>query len=633
MTGVGAVIETARVLTKLVNDGTIPRPRRTIRFLWSAEHFGDIMMMHEHPELRGKVLSFCSVDMVGFNQEKAHAVPRLALLPHSLPHFYGDVAEDFFRSVAEANIEQERMPFNSPMADPTFAPTGTRAEMRYTVEQFWGPSDHEDMDEAEIAIPSVEYGHPLHYANPGEDNITGVDPTQMRRTVTILAATAHYMASADAGTVPRLAAFIAGKSQARMASEVRRAIDMMAGASDPQALYRDSLNILTHSYDREIKTVDTLRQLGESPEALAAIAGAKKQLAAVHAADEVTFRETVAQFAASRKLALKEPSPTDAERRLTTFVVKRNEAIRGPEPVPAGIRRDLAGDENEGREFRIEIENCFLGPIYGLRSVELRGRQTQPSGSSGPGQHGIRADRARRHRRILPLPGASRRCVDRDHAGGPMRAALCVCLLAGICRAQNAPDHPTITFEGHPFTPRSILARNMGSPEDQTTAFPPHKVIGNIYYVGTKTLSSFLIVTAAGNILLDSTYERNVRTIQKSVEQLGFKFSDVKILLGNHAHGDHMEGDALVKELTGAKVIVLAEDVPALKAIKPGGKEHPIDQILHDGESVTLGGTTLVAHFTPGHTHGATTWTMKATEGQKILRRGPDTPVLVCPRR
>jgi isopentenyl diphosphate isomerase/L-lactate dehydrogenase-like FMN-dependent dehydrogenase len=94
-------------------------------------------------------------------------------------------------------------------------------------------------------------------------------------------------------------------------------------------------------------------------------------------------------------------------------------------------------------------------------------------------------------------------------------------------------------------------------------------VLDNVYYVGTKTLSSFLIVTPAGNILMDTTYERNVRTIQKSVEQLGFKFSDTKIILGNHAHVDHMEGDALAKELTGAQVIVMAEDVPALKALKP----------------------------------------------------------------
>jgi metallo-beta-lactamase class B len=187
-----------------------------------------------------------------------------------------------------------------------------------------------------------------------------------------------------------------------------------------------------------------------------------------------------------------------------------------------------------------------------------------------------------------------------------------VALAAAV--GQTPANHPSVTAQGKTFTPSSILARNMGTLEDQTTAFPPHKIIGNIYYVGTRTLSSFLIVTSRGNILIDSTYERNVRTIQKSVEQLGFKFSDTKILLGNHAHGDHMEGDALVKELTGAQVVAMAEDVPALKAMKPGGKEHPIDRIIHDGDTVTLGDATLTAHLTAGHTRGATAWTMPVTE-------------------
>jgi len=183
--------------------------------------------------------------------------------------------------------------------------------------------------------------------------------------------------------------------------------------------------------------------------------------------------------------------------------------------------------------------------------------------------------------------------------------------------AQTAPDHPAVTVQGRTYTPQSILTRNMGTPEDQTTAFPPHKIIGNIYYVGTRTLSSFLVVTRQGNILIDSTYERNVPTIEKSGQQLGFKFSDIKILLGSHAHGDHQEGDALVKELTGAQVMAMAEDVPALNAMKPGGKEHPIDKVLHDGDRVTLGDTTLVAHLTPGHTRGCTTWTTTAQEGGK----------------
>jgi metallo-beta-lactamase class B len=194
-------------------------------------------------------------------------------------------------------------------------------------------------------------------------------------------------------------------------------------------------------------------------------------------------------------------------------------------------------------------------------------------------------------------------------------AAVVVSVSAHALRAQAPPDTPAVTVRGQTYTPRSILARNMGSEEDQTTAFPPHRVIGNVYYVGTRTLSSYLITTPAGHILINSTYERNVPTIAKSIEQLGFKFSDVRILLGTHAHGDHQEGDALVKQMTGAQVMAMREDVPALEAMRPGGKPHPIDRLLRDGEDVSLGGTTLVAHLTPGHTRGCTTWTMKAAEG------------------
>jgi len=167
---------------------------------------------------------------------------------------------------------------------------------------------------------------------------------------------------------------------------------------------------------------------------------------------------------------------------------------------------------------------------------------------------------------------------------------------------------------GKVWTAQELFQRNVGTKQQQDTAFPPHKIVGNLYYVGTESLGSFLISTPQGLILINSDYERTVPVIRSSVEKLGFKFSDVKILLGSHAHGDHMEGDALVKELTGAQVMAMAEDVPALQAMKPGGKEHPIDKILHDGDEVTLGGVTLVAHLTPGHTRGCTTWTTKIQE-------------------
>ena len=147
--------------------------------------------------------------------------------------------------------------------------------------------------------------------------------------------------------------------------------------------------------------------------------------------------------------------------------------------------------------------------------------------------------------------------------------------------------------------------------------FPAFKIIGNVYYVGTDDLGSYLITTSAGNILINSDFDDTVPVIKASVEKLGFRFTDTKILLGSHAHGDHMDGDARVKELTAAQVMVMEQDIPAISRMTPGGKPHPIDRVLHDNDEVKLGGVTLVAHLTPGHTKGCTTWTMKTEENGK----------------
>jgi metallo-beta-lactamase class B len=146
--------------------------------------------------------------------------------------------------------------------------------------------------------------------------------------------------------------------------------------------------------------------------------------------------------------------------------------------------------------------------------------------------------------------------------------------------------------------------------------FPAHKMIGNIHYVGTGTLNSYLIATPEGHILINTNFEETVPLLRASIEKLGFKPTDIKIILGSHAHGDHMQADAMVKELTGgAMVMAMEQDVPALKNMTPGGKPHPIDRVLKDGDTVTLGGTTLTARLTPGHTRGCTTWTMKVPDG------------------
>jgi metallo-beta-lactamase class B len=161
---------------------------------------------------------------------------------------------------------------------------------------------------------------------------------------------------------------------------------------------------------------------------------------------------------------------------------------------------------------------------------------------------------------------------------------------------------------------------------DWTEPFPPFHIAGNLYYVGSKGLANYLITTPQGNILINSDMEANVPMIEASIEKLGFKFKDTKILLISHAHWDHDAGSAMIKERTGATYMVMDADV---SVVESGGKTDfaygntavyrptKVDRVLHDGDEVKLGGTVLVAHLTPGHTKGCTTWTMVVTDRGK----------------
>jgi len=171
----------------------------------------------------------------------------------------------------------------------------------------------------------------------------------------------------------------------------------------------------------------------------------------------------------------------------------------------------------------------------------------------------------------------------------------------------------------------SLFAQNDPS---WTEPFPPFKIVGNVYYVGSRGLASYLITTPQGHILINSNLESSIPQIRSSIEKLGFHFSDVKILLISHAHWDHDAGSVEIKKLTHAQYMVMAGDAPVVES---GGKEdfqygnspanlYPpakVDRILHDGDEVRLGGVVLTAHLTPGHTKGCTTWTLKTTEAGK----------------
>jgi metallo-beta-lactamase class B len=164
--------------------------------------------------------------------------------------------------------------------------------------------------------------------------------------------------------------------------------------------------------------------------------------------------------------------------------------------------------------------------------------------------------------------------------------------------------------------------------------FPPHKIAGNLYYVGSKDLASYLIATPEGHILINSSFEESVPLIRASIEKLGFKFTDVKILLISHAHSDHCAGSAEVIKHTKAQYFVMEQDADAVES---GGERKSrvkasylqftptkVDGRLKDGDEVKLGGSTLIANLTPGHTRGCTTWTMKVEGLHAVIIGSPN---------
>ena len=178
-------------------------------------------------------------------------------------------------------------------------------------------------------------------------------------------------------------------------------------------------------------------------------------------------------------------------------------------------------------------------------------------------------------------------------------ATLAVLLLAPLTRAQSyGPAHP-----------------------EWTTPIAPFRIADNLFYAGSKDLASYLIVTPQGDILINSSLKSSPALIEKSIAQLGFHLRDVKILLISHAHFDHDAGSAELLRLTHAKYMVMDADVPVVESggakdfAYPSDRYPPakVDRILHDGDEVRLGNAVLVAHKTPGHTRGCTTWTMRAT--------------------
>ena len=323
LTGVGCTMEVARVLNGLIQAQQLPRPRRTIRFMWGPEHFGIISHFHAHPEDVQHILAMINVDMIGYDQQRTKAVAHLFRAPYSHPTFLDDVVQTFIEDMGTKNtISIRHADLLGPrpsegFLDPTLDPLGSRTDYRYNIERFWGPSDHEDAGEASIGIPAILLGDfPDVFLGTQLDTPEVGDPTQMRRGVIVAAVSAYAIASATAADLPAYIGNAVAKAKARLAESELRAHSLLQNAHSPQAK-RDAQAFLHLDYAREEQALQSLTELVGGDD------------------EKGELSKALAILQQEERLATKRMPETAGQGPVTslpadTRVPERNMAIRGP---------------------------------------------------------------------------------------------------------------------------------------------------------------------------------------------------------------------------------------------------------------------------------------------------------------
>jgi hypothetical protein len=256
LTGLGATLDLARSLSKLVSEGRLARPRRSIRFTWGPEHMAIIYYLHENPDALSRILAYINLDMVGDHQVLSESVLRLYRTPNSLPSFLNDVVEEMFDVVGKGNsisIRQGRfLAFQGEFSLPIVDPEGSRDPFYYYIEPFWGPSDHEDIAEASLGVHAVLLNTwPDPYIGTQEDTWERADATQTKRAEVIAGASAYILAAASDDDVPALAQNAFARARSRLAFEEKRAMDVLPDGGL-------AFEIVRQAYEREVRAIESL---------------------------------------------------------------------------------------------------------------------------------------------------------------------------------------------------------------------------------------------------------------------------------------------------------------------------------------------------------------------------------------
>jgi aminopeptidase YwaD len=340
LTGVGCNLEVARVLTILISQGKIPRPVRTIRFMWGPEHYGITEHFRGHPDDTARIEAMVNVDMIGYSQSRAGAVFHLYRTPWSHPSFVNDIVQEFVERIGDENsISIRNAHFlaarqTEGFLDPLFAPTGSREQFHYNIEEFWGPSDHEDASDGSIGVTAVLLNDfPDVFLGTQDDRpeLAG-DPTQMRRGVAMVASSVYALASASSANAQALVHNSVTKAEVRLSRDAARAFAIVDTAKPDglNAADQEACNVVLHAYTREVVSLTSIRDVVGS--------AAFQSLAEPVISDWNARRERVltqigqaAAAVASRAGVVNfKPVSPSADKRFAIEIPARDPQIRGP---------------------------------------------------------------------------------------------------------------------------------------------------------------------------------------------------------------------------------------------------------------------------------------------------------------
>jgi aminopeptidase YwaD len=371
--GPATQLEAGRAWIEMIKDGTLPRPKRTVRFLWVPEISGTRAYLQKHPELGQHVVASISTDMVGANQTINHNSLHLNQTMYSIPSVINDVSRQFFEYVGETNREKLHNRRNGyAFQNPILDPSGTRDPFWFNIEKFYGASDHQVHLDWDPRIPAVQFGNwPDAVYHSSDDSPANQDPTQMKRAAFLMIAVGNVFATAGPAEAVAVAEVAVSYGQQRMAADLRDALLLISSstAANLNDNYKEARNLVRQAYLREWNGMNSAASLALGDRA--AIADIQAFGEPLHEAEQVDFRHVQLAYVSAAKrfniAPLAAPALTDAEKTAATLFPARTprapvQAAVGVAPAPAALTGYYAMEARNfanGQRSILDIRNAL----------------------------------------------------------------------------------------------------------------------------------------------------------------------------------------------------------------------------------------------------------------------------------